>query len=927
MKKDNKYDNLSRRGIHLKLVIIVFILLIISCKPRQHKIIIGFSQCTGEDGWRRNQLAEMYRELAFYSDVKFLYKDARINNKTQIKQINELLKQHINVLIVSPNEAQPLTPVINEVYQKGIPVIVVDRKTTSNQYTTFVGADNYQIGFLAGQYAGRLLNGKGKIVEIQGLPGSTPAIERHSGFINALKSYPDIKIIGEVYTDWTDTSASSQLEKIKPLAQRANLVFGQNDVMAHAAYLDYKLWGMASKVRFIGVDASPGPDLGLSWVSEGILTASVLYPTGGKEAIDVAIQAAEGKKMNKSIVLHTLIIDSTNVELMKLQTDKILDQQSDIERQQDLIGKQLKIYKNQKNLLYILLATLILAISLGFLVYLSFRRNKRITRSLRLKNKEIVFQQNKLIEFSNQAKEATEAKLNFFTNISHEFRTPLTLIFGAIEDIFESRTLRDSSKNQLNLIKRNALRLFRMVNQLIDYRKLDLNKMTLQASEGDLIAFLEDTISSFRQTARKRNIDLRFIYGNSPIPVWFDPYMLDKVFFDLLSNAFKFTEDYGRISITVTTDEVRNNVRIEIDDNGKGITEEEGKHIFEPFFQGKGNSPKGFGLGLPLAKEFVRLHHGNLNLVRKKRQGATFEVMVPLGSKHLTPEEIQDKTGSQPDKDVISDKEEFLGTEMQNPVFDQEVTNEMKDISILIIEDNIDLLNFLGERLNKKYEVYKSLDGEKGIQKAFEVIPDIIISDILMPNKDGLALTEMIKSNIRTSHIPIILLTAKASEEHQIQGMQSMADYYIPKPFNLHFLDVVIESLIKNRELTREHYSSDCDLGTNENRPGSLERLFLNELNSVIEENIDNENLNVDVICKHIGVSRIQLYRKVKALLGCSVNDYILNKRLTKAKFLLSQDDLTISEVAFKVGFSSASYFSTAFKKRFNITPKMVRNK
>ncbi|TAN13612.1 MAG: helix-turn-helix domain-containing protein [Chitinophagaceae bacterium] len=912
-------------SICLKFVFMAFLLIIAGCKSNKNNIVIGFSQCTGEDGWRRSQLAEMHRELAFYSHVTFLYKDAMINNETQIQQIKDLLKQHIDVLIVSPNEAQPLTPIINKVYQKGIPVIVVDRKTSSNQYTTYVGANNYQIGFLAGQYAGRLLNGKGKIVEIQGLPGSTPAIARHHGFTDALKKFPGVQIIAEVYTDWTDTSASAQIEKIKPIAKEANLVFGQNDVMAHAAYLDYKLWGSQSNVKFIGVDASPGPNLGLAWVSQGILTASVLYPTGGKEAIDAAIQAAKGKKISKDIMLHTLVIDSTNVGLMKLQSDKILSQQNDIERQQDLISSQLKIYKSQRNLLYVLLATLIIAILSGGIAYLSFRRNKRITQSLRLKNKEIVFQQNKLIEFSNQAKEATEAKLNFFTNISHEFRTPLTLIFGAIDDMTGNKEFRGNSRNQLNMVRKNALRLFRMVNQLIDYRKIDVKKMKLQASERDIVAFLDDIVSSFREMARKRNIDLRFSSTQSQIPLWFDPYMLDKVFFNLLSNAFKFTEDYGRITFSIAVDYLRKIVLIEIDDNGQGVPVKEAAHIFEPFYQGKSNTGKGFGLGLPLATEFIKLHHGSLSLMNKKQPGASFQVVLPLGSHHLSSDEIKNETIEVTNKDVSFPIDELSEADIENSTLPQEDSYGIKDISILIIEDNEDLLTFLSGWLGKKYEIYKSHDGEKGLQMAFEVIPDIIITDIVMPNKDGLNLTEMIKSNIRTSHIPVILLTARGSEENQIRGMQSMADYYIIKPFSLHFLDVVITALIKNRELMKEHFSADYDLEPRQDKRGNLERIFLSELNAFVEENMDNENLNVDDLCKHIGVSRIQLYRKVKALLGCSVNDFILNKRLTKAKFLLSQKEIQVSEVAFKVGFSSASYFSTAFKKKFNVSPKNMK--
>jgi YesN/AraC family two-component response regulator len=248
-----------------------------------------------------------------------------------------------------------------------------------------------------------------------------------------------------------------------------------------------------------------------------------------------------------------------------------------------------------------------------------------------------------------------------------------------------------------------------------------------------------------------------------------------------------------------------------------------------------------------------------------------------------------------------------------------------RDNSILIIEDNLELLGFLRDRFTGKFEVHIASNGEEGLKKAFETIPDLIICDIIMPNKDGLSLTQLMKSNIRTSHIPIILLTARASEEQRIEGMKLMADYYIIKPFDLHFLEVVVNTLIRNRELLREHYSSDCNLDLRHEGPGKLDRRFLNELNAFIDENIGNEKLSVDSICKAIGVSRMQLYRKVKALLGCSVNDLILNKRLTKARHLLIQDHSTIAEVAYKVGFSSPSYFSTAFKKKFNVPPKAMK--
>lgn len=921
-----KYVHIQRchlvKNLIKRPIVSVFLLLIFAgCQQNKKTIKIGFSQCTGEDGWRRSQLAEMKRELAFHSNVSFFYKDAKNNNETQIKQIKELLKEHINVLIVSPNEAAPLTPIVNEVYRKGIPVIVVDRKTNSNMYSAYVGADNEEVGFLAGQYIARLLNGKGNLVEVEGLAGSTPAMARNNGLIKALKDHPNIHIIDTVHTDWTNTVAARQFEKAKNIVKNANIVFAQNDVMAQACSQIYHLWGLSSNIRFIGVDALPGPDLGINMVANHILTASVMYPTGGKEAIEAAIQAVRGNLHKKDIRLKTLVIDSTNVGLMKLQADKILSQQSDIERQQNLIDSQLKIYKSQKNILYILLFTLIVAVLLGSITYLSFRRNKQITKSLRLKNKEIVFQQNKIIEYANQAKDATEAKLTFFTNISHEFRTPLTLIFGAVEEISENRKYQSALKNQLALIQKNAGRLFRMVNQLIDYRKIEVGKMKPQVSENDIVPFLDDIIDSFKGLSKKRNIDLRFEATESPILLWFDPYMLDKVFFNLLSNAFKFTEDYGRINIALKYSDNRKNVIVEVDDNGGGISSQDKEQIFEIFYQGKDNKNKGFGLGLPLAAEFIRLHHGTLSLVEKNTPGATFRIELPVSKDHFQSDEIKNSSDTDQNVDFSISDELNIDNPAASIISNSTGLEEIKDISILIIEDNEDLLTFLADRLGKQYETYKSNDGNEGLKKAFEIIPDLIICDIVMPNKDGLSLTQMIKSNIRTSHIPVILLTARGSEAQQIEGMKAMADYYIVKPFTLKFVEGVIETLVRNREILREHYSSDCNMEVKQEGPGKLDRRFLNDLNSFIESHISDEEMKIDDICKEIGISRIQLYRKVKALLGCSVNDLILNKRLTKAKYLLSQEDLSIAEIAYAVGFSSPSYFSTAFKKRFNVSP------
>lgn len=441
------------------------------CHKNKSELIIGFSQCTGDDGWRQLQLNEMKMELAYHPNTNLIYRDAKEDNEKQIQQIKELLSKKIDVLIVSPNEGSPLTPIINKIYESGIPVIIVDRKTTDTLYTSYVGADNKKVGLLAGEYIGNILNGKGKVVEIQGLRGSTPTIERHEGLLESLNRFPNIQIIKTIQSDWTGPTTAQKLESSKDVVQNADLVFAQNDVMANAAYKVYQLWRISQSVKFIGVDASPGPSLGLSWINKGILTSSVLYPTGGKEAIRAAIDAVEKKSINKNIELETLVIDSINAGLMTLQTNKILEQQKDIEKQQSLLKEQLRLYKSQKILLLILLSSLLIAIALGAIVYSSFKRNKRITKSLRSKNKEILLQQQKLIELSQKAKEANEAKFNFFTNISHELRTPLTLILASVEEIHILENKKTKYKIQIDSIERNTQILLNTINQLLDYEK------------------------------------------------------------------------------------------------------------------------------------------------------------------------------------------------------------------------------------------------------------------------------------------------------------------------------------------------------------------------------------------------------------------------------------------------------------------------
>jgi DNA-binding response OmpR family regulator len=363
-----------------------------------------------------------------------------------------------------------------------------------------------------------------------------------------------------------------------------------------------------------------------------------------------------------------------------------------------------------------------------------------------------------------------------------------------------------------------------------------------------------------------------------------------------------------------------------VEDSGVGMSKEALRHAFEVFYQGDFENYKGSGLGLALSKELIQLHKGSISVKSEKWKGTTFEIRLPLGNAHLDKEEIGD--GNSPS--VLYDQENIYTSDLQTiPDHKEQSTESKKDDqeTILIIEDNKDLREFLARKLNTSYETIEADNGNTALQQAFDHIPDLIVCDVIIPGQDGMALTNTLKNDIRTSHIPVILLTAKTSIEQQIEGMKNRADSYITKPFNVQFLEQTIKSLLANRAILKEHYTSEIPSNLKTQTLGKLDRKFMSEFTALVEKNLSNENFTIEEICKELGISKGLLYKKVKALFNVNVNDYILNTKLQKAKYFLQNEELSIGEIAFKVGFSSPAYFSTVFKSKFGITPKAFKDK
>ena len=890
----------------------------------ESEYVIGFSQCTAGDTWRKSMQAGMEREVSFYPNVTLIQKNAREDSQLQIQQIRELVSAGADLLIISPNQAVPVTPIVEELYAKGIPVVILDRQTTSKKYTAYVGSNNLEIGRAAGQYITTSLKGHGNVLEILGTSGASPTRDRHAGFVESIAQSPGIHLIDQFHGDWEQEYVLKQLPAMLAKHPDIDLIYAHNDRMALGAYKVCKQAGLIEKIKLVGVDGLAGPDGGIDLVEKGIINASMLYPTGGEEAIRTALRILRKQPFNKENILETMVITPANVHMLKVQSDKILSQQEDITRQQQRLQEQTHLYRNQRIVLYILVFLLIGAIILATIVFISLRENRAINARLETQNEEILSQRNQILDMAERLRESTEAKLKFFTNFSHELRTPLTLILGPVEDMLTNKNVApNTQRKDLELVRKNAQQLLHLVNLLMDFRKIEVGKMPLRVARYDIIWFIQEIMNVFRNIARQRRITYRLTSSSPDITVWFDANLLDKVFYNLLANAFKYTPDNGNILIHVAQDDNSESVLITVEDEGHGISEDEQQHIFEWFYQGK-SSVGGTGIGLALSHELVQMHHGHLSVRSEAGNGCTFTVRLPL---------------TQPDKpaDSLPVEPSWTPSAFSPPTFDQAPLFEYStgasalsaanaDATVLVIEDNADLRAFLVSKLQPHFQVLEAADGDTGLKMAFDSLPDLLICDVVIPGQSGIQVVSQLKNDWRTSHIPAVMLTARNTPEQIIEGVQSGADLYIMKPFNPIYLIESMKTLLRSRERIRDHFRRELSLDTTTLAPQRTDRKFIDELTVVIEQNIANSELTVDGIAQAIGLSRMQLYRKSKALLGCGVMDYLQNIRLTKARQLLLKPNTTISEVAYDVGFSSSTYFATAFKQKYNISPSEFKN-
>ena len=830
------------------LPIILSVLLLTACGGGKKSLVIGVSQCS-DDIWR-TKLNEELSLAAGINDVRLVFSSADDDSQRQMAQIRKFVKDGVDLLIVSPNQSHTITPAVEEAYDAGIPVILFDRKIDSPKYTAFIGADNVEVGRIMGQFIADYLDGKGKVVEIQGLEGSSPADDRHRGFMEALDGYPGISLLASPYGGWLQENAFDAMRAVMADGIRPDAVFGQNDRMALGAR---DALGHPEDISFFGVDALP--DAGLQDVIDGVLTASYLYPTRGDLVMDLAMRILRGEPFERETLLESALVDSHNAGMLKMQEEEVAKQRAMVE---DLSGKLdtfLLQYNTQRIIMWMVIAFAILLVVIAAQAYWGYTNSRRLNAEL--------------MELSRQLEENTRA---------------------------------NDQKETLLLARRNVDILRRLVNNILDFRKIESGNMPLTLYRFDLPSAVKEWMSGFEGTSRFIHYD-----GAQSLEVEADMRLLECILFNLLGNSIKHTSPGGEITVSVQQEGA--DAILTVKDNGEGIPREKLPYIFDRFYQA-GKHTSGTGIGLALVKGIAELHGGSVSVESVPGEGATFFIRIPI--RHEGAEILESR-------DAAEFTERFQDVYRAADSSLEEAATSVTESdrpTILVVDDNSDLREFIGTLLQGEYRIIKASDGKEALDKATRELPDLVVSDVMMPVMDGLELCKALKGQFSTSHIPVILLTAKSLEEQRAEGYDSGADAYISKPFSEKVLLSRIGNLLKSRILLKEHY---LETGESASRP--QENDFLSRFRAKVQEHISDENLSVEQIGSEIGLSRVQLYRKVKALTGYSPVELVRITRLKAAAEMLKTTDKTISEIAYAVGFGTPSYFSKCFKELFGRQP------
>lgn len=736
-------DSFLKKAMSCKMVLHIVMLsslcLLLSCQ--QHRYRIGVSQCSN-DGWRQKANSEIKIGQYQYSNVDVVFASAENDGRRQVAQIDSMVADGVDLLVVSPSDAQTVAPAIERAYDKGVPVILYDRMTQSEKYTAFIGADNVAIGRYMAQFVISQVNNGDEVVEITGLEGSTPVEERHRGFMETIaKSNKHIKVT-TLQGDWTIKTLRKLMYQFLKEGHRPICVFCHNDGEALGAYLGAKDMGLEKNMKFVGIDGLPGPNQGVEWVREGKLTASYIYPTKGEKIIPLAMNILQHKPFRRINILTSALVTKDNATIVDMQNREMLNQTAKISELYNNIDRYINLYQSQKIILVMaVIVVLLLIVIAGYQVYLR-KTHEQINKKIQQLDKE---------------------KIDFFTNASHQLRTPLTLVSGPVEQLLASNTLKGKDLETVKMVSRNVRQLSLLIDGVLSF---DSNNTTVD----------DNTVPSCQSQHE---------YAN--------------------------------------------------------VTESENVKTVQP----------------SLADDIIN----------------------------------EDDSRQQ----------------------------------ILIIDDNADIRNYLRNILEKKYNVFEAANGKEGVSMTQKYLPDLVISDIMMPEMNGLECCQIIKQTKITCHIPVILLTARAQEAQRIEGFGHGADEYMTKPFSAEVLLARVNNLLSNHKRLKEIFDSNSEwVQATKNIEGS-DKQFVELLRKTVLDHLSDQKLKMTQVADIMNISYIQLYRKTKAIIGITPVELLRKARIKRALLLLQTTNLTIAEIAYQTGFGSPSYLSVCFKEEFGKSPSEIR--
>lgn len=893
---------------------------------KAHKrFVVGVSQCS-EDTWR-DKLNEELRIAATYYDVDLQIKSANDDVRLQTEQINRFVEQGVDLLVVAPGQVS-ISPAIDKAYEKGIPVIVFDRRTHSDKYTAYIGANNHEIGASMAEFMANANTAGTKVVELCGLSSSSPAIERSEGFDSVAALRPNIDIVKKVYADWTEEGAYRVMDSLLSTPYPAfNSIFAHNDRMAMGARRAVVKHGIDPKtIKLCGIDAMPQQGGGMQLVAEGKLFASSIYPTRGDEVMRLAMKILTHKPYDRENRLSSALVTEANARVLLMQNDETTRQQGHLSELRNRVDKMVSDFKTQRIYLLIMLSALLL---LGMAYVYVVRANRAKARL----NRQLADSVEQQRQMTKHIEELTHTQLQFFTNISHELRTPLTLIAGPTEQLLEDKTVQGTHRRMLQMVERNTKILIQLVSEILDFRKVQNNKAVLKLNRFNLAETLRLWADDFDAVTSRKGITVKVDApaDAAQATVIADRDKLARVFFNLMSNAVKYTPKDGTITITLRHNEgsfffTMNN------DSVKTISKDDLPHIFERFYQPKG-SIGGTGIGLALVKANVDLHHGSISATSSQEEGTTFSITLPDTQEGYDPDADNDgnkDNSTKAEQGYVDDSYAPVNVEAAEKA--ERITNaEDFDADrplVLIIDDNNGMRAYLRSILQDHYNVSEAVNGQQGLERARREVPKLVVCDVMMPVMDGLEFTRRLKADTATSHIPVILLTARSLSEQREEGYGTGADSYLTKPFTGSLLLARIDNLIHSRTLLRSLFSGNSkEEEKEEEMLGAQDQTFVTRLREVIRDNMGDSDFSVERIGEEIGLSRVQLYRKVKALTGQTPVELLRKARLERSRRLIEKTEKSVSEIAYEVGFTSPSYFNKCFKDEFGISPGAMREK